>query len=389
MIQRVRSKGEWRATAAKRIRSGKRLPQRLAHAARVALDVVCWAATFQLRAGLRRRESVRLIRRSGLFDTHFYLSQCRDDPDAQKDPITHYVVRGAAQGLDPNPLFDTSAYVEQNPAAAAPAENPLVHLIRSRGEAVKPRFPDASSSSIRAVISPGEALLLSHPFRAPATTRSDRERRVLVVDRGIPMPDQDAASARMFAIVTLLRDMRCAVTFVSDSTEEELGEHHGDALRLLGIAVHHGFPAALAHLAAQGHQVRWALLSRPEQAFRYLPAVRAYAPQATVIYDMGDRHSNRLPREAEVAGDAAAREQGERFRRIEQVSAACSDVVIATKVQERDLLLCETPGTRVEVIPNVPELSPELVKGRLESILSASWHDVRSEPSTVDEGSAA
>lgn len=192
----------------------------------------------------------------------------------------------------------------------------------------------------------------------------------------------------MFAIVRLLRDMGCAVTFVSDSGEE-LGEDHDDALRQLGIAVHHGFPAALAHLAAEGHQYRWALLSRPEQAFRYLPAVRAYAPQAAVIYDTVDLHSKRLQREAEVTGDAAAREQAERSRRMEQVSAACSDIVVASTPQERDILLSEAPGARVELIPSIHEFSPDLVKGRLESILSGSPDDVRSEPSIVEKGSAA
>jgi hypothetical protein len=387
MIQRVRSKGQWRGDIARLIRSGKRLPLRLAHAARVALDVLYWAATFQLRGGLRRRKYARLIRRSGLFKMQFYLSQCREDPDAQKDPIAHYLVRGAAQGLDPNPLFDTSAYVEQNPAAAAPGKNPLVHLIRSRGGAARARLLDASTASGGAAISPGEALLLRHPFRAPAA-RSDPQRRVFVVDRRIPTPDQDSGSVRMFAIVRLLRDMGCAVTFVSDSAEE-LGERYGDTLRQLGIAVHHGFPAALAHLATQGHQYRWALLSGREQAFRYLPAVRAYAPQATVIYDTVDLHWKRLQRKAEVTGDAAAREQAERLRRMEQVSAACSDIVVASTPQERDVLLSEAPGARVEVIPSIHELSPELVKGRLESILSGSRDDVRSEASIVEKGSAA
>ncbi len=412
MIQRVRSSGSlraklgeedspdrltdvaswhsarWGAKVAKLIRSGMRFPQRLAHVARVALDILYWAATFQLRAGLRRRKYARLIRRSGVFNTHFYLSQCRDDPDAQKDPIAHYLVRGAAQGLEPNPLFDTSAYVEQNPAAAAPGKNPLVHLLRSRGGPARALLPDASTDSNSAVGSPGEALLLRHPFHAPAIPRSDRERCVLVVDRQVPTPDQDSGSARMFAIISLLRDIGCAVTFVSDSAEE-LGEHHEDALRQLGIGVHRGFPAAHAHLAEKGHEYRCALLSRPEQAFRYLPAVRAYAPQATVIYDTVDLHWMRLQREAEVTGNATAREQAERFKRMEQVSAACSDVVVAITPQERDVLLAEVPGARVEVIPDVRDFSPELVKVRLESILSSSRDDPRSEPSIVEKGSAA
>jgi glycosyltransferase involved in cell wall biosynthesis len=131
-----------------------------------------------------------------------------------------------------------------------------------------------------------------------------------------------------------------------------------DALRQLGSTVICGFPAAVEHLAATGYEYRWALLSRPEQALRYLAAVRAYAPHATVIYDTVDLHWTRMQRQAEVTGDAAAREEADRFRRMERVAITCSDVVFAITAQERDAVLVEVPGARVEVIPNVHSCRP-------------------------------
>ncbi len=365
---------ELRAKIARLLRSGMRLPRRLSHAARVALDILYWTATFQLRAGLRRRRQARLIRRSGLFEPEFYLAQCEGDPDAQKDPVGHFIRRGAACGLDPSPLFDTSAYLEANPAAAAHGENPLVHFIRSGGAGLRGAPAGPSNGSTPRASRPGEALLLGHAFHA--SPEDPVTHRVLVIDGRVLPPHRDPGSARMFAMLEVIREIGHAVTFVSASPDSM--PEDADALRQMGVVVHRGFPAALAHLAAEGHRYRWVLLSRAEPAFRYLPPVRAYASQATVIYDTAGLQSLRLRREAELTGDLAVRAQAERAARVEKVNAACSDVVLVLTAQERDALLLEAPGARIEIVPDVhasashlPEhLSAAVVKGRLESILA-------------------
>lgn len=341
------------------LESATRLPRRLRHAADVALHVLYWAATFQLRAGLRLRKYARLIRRSGLFDTEFYLAQCRDDPEAAKDPIGHYLLRGAAAGLDPNPLFGTTAYVERNPAAAARGKNPLVHFIRSGGARAGgaaaeggARFPPWVAPSAPS----GTSLLALHPFRPPPNVPGEAGRHVFVVDHRVPTPDHDSGSVRMFAIVKLLGQLGYAVTFASDGECNEA--RHEEALRSLGAEIVCGYSAALAHLAAEGHRYRWALLSRPEQALRYLAAVRGYAPHATVIYDTVDLHWARMQRQAEVTGSAAAREEAERFRRMERIACTCSDLVFTVTPQEKDAVLAEVPGARVEVVPNVHTCDP-------------------------------
>lgn len=72
----------------------------------------------------------------------------------------HYLVVGAARGLDPCPLFDTSAYRERNPGLGG--ENPLVHYLRSRRE--RPTVvPAPESEDVRRA----KALLLEKPFGAP------------------------------------------------------------------------------------------------------------------------------------------------------------------------------------------------------------------------------
>ena len=53
-----------------------------------------------------------LIREFGLFDADWYRAQYGDIP-ADMDPIEHYLTIGAAEGRNPNPLFDTGYYARQ------------------------------------------------------------------------------------------------------------------------------------------------------------------------------------------------------------------------------------------------------------------------------------
>ena len=140
-----------RAKIAKQSRSARRLLRRLSHAVGVGLQIAYWTVTFQLRAGLGRRRDERLVRHSDLFEPSFYLAQCPDDRGARKSPARHYVLRGAARGLDPSPLFHTSAYAERNAKAMAAGENPLAHFIRYRASLLA----EASALASPAAAAPG------------------------------------------------------------------------------------------------------------------------------------------------------------------------------------------------------------------------------------------
>ena len=316
-----------------------------------------------------------IIRRSGLFDVKYYRLQCSDDAMARRTPILHYILRGAAAGLDPNPLFDTSYYLEQYPDVAASGKNPFVHFIR-RG-AVERRAPsarfevadhlarhrDGSQRRSGSALSPaddGRQLLagmrMTRAMRAGLDHAAEfkdgaRARRVLVVDQRIPTPDRDSASVRMFAILELLRRLGHEITFVSDSRRER--RRYGRAVKQLGIDVLTGFDAAAKHLSAHGHEYGVALLSSPQAAERYLMAVRAYALRARVVYDTVDLHWVRLERGAAVTGDPLARAEAVRYRRLERLSAACSDLTLTVTDQDREALLRELPDARVELLPNI------------------------------------
>jgi len=76
-------------------------------------------------------ETAILIRDSGIFDAEFYETQRGDNPINELGSIMHYIRIGAARMLDPNPLFDTSFYIDAVPSLLKSNENPLVHFLRS------------------------------------------------------------------------------------------------------------------------------------------------------------------------------------------------------------------------------------------------------------------
>jgi GT2 family glycosyltransferase/glycosyltransferase involved in cell wall biosynthesis len=114
---------------------------RLAAGLRHGLRIPYWLATLQIARRLEERRLARRIDASGLFDAAFYTLQYPDLP-AGSDPVLHYVVSGAAEGRDPNPAFDTAAYLAAHPEAAATGCNPLIHYLdtqhRAAGARVRP-----------------------------------------------------------------------------------------------------------------------------------------------------------------------------------------------------------------------------------------------------------
>jgi hypothetical protein len=81
-------------------------------------------ATRKNMASLRRKTAAEVIRDAGAFDDAHYRAQGPDlAPD--EDPVDHYVRVGAAQGLDPSTMFDTTYYWRANPDVRA--VNPFAH----------------------------------------------------------------------------------------------------------------------------------------------------------------------------------------------------------------------------------------------------------------------
>jgi len=74
-------------------------------------------------------KAIQVINKSDYFDRKWYLMQYPDVAKSKKDPVIHYVRRGAIEGRNPNKDFSTSHYLKRYPDVLKSDVNPLVHYI--------------------------------------------------------------------------------------------------------------------------------------------------------------------------------------------------------------------------------------------------------------------
>lgn len=78
-----------------------------------------------------RRGGDASVKPTALFDQAWYLRARPDLVGTRTSPLPHYLLHGAAEDLDPHPLFDTDVYRERNAAALGETGlTPLEHFVR-------------------------------------------------------------------------------------------------------------------------------------------------------------------------------------------------------------------------------------------------------------------
>src|SRR5690606_5783129 len=100
-------------------------------------------------------QDIAYIHASNKFDSDWYLSRYQDVAAAGLDPITHYVLYGAAEGRDPSGDFSTNFYLQNNPDVKASGINPFRHYLEygiQEGRRPKPNGHEASASPGKASI---------------------------------------------------------------------------------------------------------------------------------------------------------------------------------------------------------------------------------------------
>ena len=180
--------------------------------------------------------------------------------------------------------------------------------------------------------------------------------RVLVVDWKVPAPDRDSGSFRMRKLLECLTGHGIPVDFVGEAPPDD--PSYSIQLEAMGIQVRTGMGEARTLLSDTGGEYRAVLLSRPEVAEAFLPLVRSTCPAARVIYDTVDLHWVRFATGARLdASDGDLALKAEAYRRIELANARAADLTLAITPEERAILLSEDSDLKVEVLPNVHEVS--------------------------------
>jgi hypothetical protein len=83
-----------------------------------------------LLSGRSIAQTMAVIAKARVFDASWYASQAPEAARSGMDLLRHYVVFGAAQGLNPHPLFDACWYLSQYPCDARARANPVLHYLR-------------------------------------------------------------------------------------------------------------------------------------------------------------------------------------------------------------------------------------------------------------------
>jgi GT2 family glycosyltransferase/glycosyltransferase involved in cell wall biosynthesis len=182
------------------------------------------------------------------------------------------------------------------------------------------------------------------------------QKRILVIDHHVPMPDRDSGSLRMFQMLKILHGLGHRVTFIPDNLANIAP--YGAELQKRGIEfVYHPYATSVkGYLMAHGQEFDVVVLSRCDFARKHIADVRQYAPQSRAIFDTVDLHFLRDRREAELTQDAGARliAQDKEQQECEVVDQADETWVVSGVEQE--LLRSECPHKSIEIVSNIVDV---------------------------------
>ena len=197
---------------------------------------------------------------------------------------------------------------------------------------------------------PANGDLASHDRLKP------EQKRILVIDHHVPMPDRDSGSLRMFQMLKILHGLGHRVTFLPDNLVNIAP--YGAELQKRGIeVVYHPYATSVKeYLMAHGPEFDVVVLSRCDFARKHIANVRQYAPQSRIIFDTVDLHFLRDGREAELTQDAGAKliAQDKQQQEYEIVDQADETWVVSSVEQE--LLRSARPHKSIEIVSNIVDV---------------------------------
>ena len=90
---------------------------------------------------LRLLKQYFALRKSGLFNTRYYMLTYPDVRRADVNPLWHYLVSGWREYRNPSDKFDTEYYLANNRDVATSGINPLYHYLKFGQKEGRAAFP--------------------------------------------------------------------------------------------------------------------------------------------------------------------------------------------------------------------------------------------------------
>jgi GT2 family glycosyltransferase/glycosyltransferase involved in cell wall biosynthesis len=176
--------------------------------------------------------------------------------------------------------------------------------------------------------------------------------RILVIDATTPTPDQDAGSLQTVLGLESCRALGYGTSFVpEDNFLFQPG--YTTSLQAAGIECAYA-PYELGmenYLRRYGRLFDAVLVYRVSVLDKILPAIRAHAPQAILLYHVADLHFLRMERQAAIENDMMLRDAAAETRARELALVRTADCTITHSKVEADMLAELAPGAPVTVWP--------------------------------------
>jgi glycosyltransferase involved in cell wall biosynthesis len=180
---------------------------------------------------------------------------------------------------------------------------------------------------------------------------SPQGRTILVVDRTVPQPDQDAGSRVTFCVLSILRAEGWAVAFWPHDDRADAGPY-ARALEALGVSLaDHRFAGDLqTWLAQHGARLDHVMLIRPGVAKALLPVVLRHSDAALSYYGL-DLEYARHRRQARLHRNPDMLEAADRMEQAERGIWRVVDMVLNPSAEETAEVQRLEPGVDTRTLP--------------------------------------
>lgn len=181
----------------------------------------------------------------------------------------------------------------------------------------------------------------------------DVNKRVLVLDDLVLMPDNDSGSLRMFNLLQVFKKLGYKVSFIAKT----LAYHPVYTRRMQSIGIECFYLPYLesihSHLIAHGHLYDVVLLSRVNVAEQFIDTAKKYCTNAMILFDTVDLHFLREQRQALINQDKQQLAAAERLKLQELSTARKADKTLLVSPAEIELFKQEAPDVPVALLSNI------------------------------------
>jgi len=136
-----------------------------------------------------------LIKRSGLFDPHYYLMNYPDVRKSDVDPLMHFVEWGWREGRNPSISFITKNYLDLHEDAKKTGINPVIHYLQF-GQKELLRVDDTQQSRVEkigiVIVTYNASLALRVTLASLRQAKNLTPFTVIVVDNASTLTERNA-----------------------------------------------------------------------------------------------------------------------------------------------------------------------------------------------------